>query len=296
MLRITFRQIEVFIAVAKTENMTHAAEALYLTQSACSMALSTMENQLGGVLFDRHGKKLILNERGRTLFPKAVNIISQINELQDLMTGKKAALLAGHLIVGASTTIGNYLLPKIIGNFVTARPQTRITLRIANTDQIIQQLLKFDIDVGMIEGGCYADEVAVLPWMKDELIIIAAPQHRLAKKRKITPEDLHNARWILREPGSGTREKFEEAMSGKVNPFLELGHTEAIKQAVLEGVGISCLSKTTVAEALKNHQLVELKTPFLKLTRDFFIILHKEKYKTAVLAEFMNTCVNSLKN
>lgn len=291
-MKITFKQIEVFVAIAKSSNMTFATEQLHLTQSACSMALSALETQLGGVLFDRHGKKLILNDRGRMLFPKAANLITQINELQDLMNSKKQQTLAGHLLVGASTTIGNYLLPTIIGNFVTEHPKTKITLSVGNTQQIIDKLLKFEIDIGMIEGNCHSKEIEIYPWKTDELIITASPKHELAKKRKITFETLLNTKWILREPGSGTREKFEAAMNHNVNPFLELGNTEAIKQAVIAGLGISCLSRTAVADALKIKQLVELKTPFLKLTRDFSILLHKDKYKTTVLNKFIATCKN----
>jgi DNA-binding transcriptional LysR family regulator len=147
--------------------------------------------------------------------------------------------------------------------------------------------------MGLIEGSCYADDIEVMPWKKDELIIIASPEHPLAKKRKISPEDLQQEKWILREPGSGTREKFEEAMGGKIIPFLELGHTEAIKNAVVSGFGVSCLSKTVVTDALLSGQLVHVKTPFLKLTRDFFMLLHKDKHKTKILNTFINTCKQS---
>jgi DNA-binding transcriptional LysR family regulator len=291
MMKITFKQIEVFVAVAKRGNMTQAAKALFLTQSACSMALSALEGQLNGALFDRRGKKLVLNEKGKVLFPKAANILTQVTELEDVMKREKATTLTGNLIVGASTTIGNYLLPGIIGNFITDHPQTKIILRVGNTEAIIQQLLKFNIDVGLIEGSCYADDISVTPWKKDELIIIAAPTHPLAKKRKLLETDLQQAKWILREAGSGTREKFEDAMGGKMLPFLELGHTEAIKNAVMLGFGISCLSKTVVTDALANGTLVQLNTPFLKLTRDFFILLHKDKHRMALLEAFLEACV-----
>lgn len=286
-MTITIKQLEVFAAIARTENMTQAAATLHLTQSACSMALSSMETQLGGDLFDRHGKKLILNERGRVLFPKAANVITQIHEMQNLMISKTETKLAGEFVVGASTTIGNYLLPGLIGKYKDLHPQIKITMKIANTEQIIQKLLKFEIDIGMIEGNCYSDDIEVIPWKKDALIIICAPQYALAAKRKPTLQDLHSAKWILRESGSGTREKFEEAMNGKVQPFLEFGNTEAIKQAVLAGVGISCISRSAVSDLIKAGQLVELKTPYLNLIRDFYIILHKEKYKTDVLNSFI---------
>lgn len=288
-MNITIKQLEVFAAIAKTENMTQAAESLHLTQSACSMALSSLEEQLGGVLYDRHGKKLILNERGRILFPKAVNIITQICEVQSVMTNKKETKLTGEFVLGASTTIGNYLLPGLIGKYVALHPQVKIAMQIANTEQIIHKLLKFDIDIGMIEGNCYADDIEVLPWKKDSLIVISSPQYAASIKRKPALEDLHAAKWILRESGSGTREKFEEAMKGKVKPFLEFGNTEAIKQAVLAGYGISCVSRSAVTDLIKAGQLIELKTPYLHLIRDFFIILHKRKYKTEVLNSFIKS-------
>ena len=289
-MKITFKQIEVFVAIAKIGNVTQASEALYLTQSACSMALSAFESQLGGVLFDRHGKKLILNDRGRMLFPKAANILAQVQELQNVMVGEKDGMLAGHLRVGASTTIGNYVMPSIIGNFVSSHPMVNISLKVANTEHIIQDILKFDVDIGMIEGNCYVDEIEILPWKKDELIVVASSAHPLAKKRNITLENLHHEKWILREPGSGTREKFEEAMMGNVKPFLELGNTEAIKQALLADIGISCLSRVAVIDHLKSGQLVEFKTPFLKLIRDFYILLHKDKHKTAMMNAFITAC------
>lgn len=289
-MKITLKQLEVFVAVAKNENMSRAAEVLYLSQSACSMALGALENQLGGDLFDRHGKRLILNERGRILLPKASYIIDQIEEIQDLMSQDKKNILAGHLIVGASSTIGNYLLPEIIGHFMAEHPKAKISLQVANTEQIIKQLLQFDIDVGMIEGRCNSEEIKVYPWRKDDLIIISSAKNPLCKKAKITLNDLYESKWILRESGSGTRERFVDAIGSKISPFLELGHTEAVKQAVRAGLGISCLSRVTVSDALRSGELVELKTPFLKLSRDFYILIHKEKYQTAILNKFIEKC------
>ena len=288
-MRITLKQLEVFVAIARTENMSQAAETLYLSQSACSMALSTMEKQLNSVLFDRHSKRLMLNERGRFLLPKAMRIIAQAQELQDSMMERGKETLSGYLIIGASMTVGNYLLPGVIGNFVTLHPEVKISLKIANTKSVIQQLLKFDIDMAMVEGSCHHDEIEALPWGKDELVIIASPDDLLARKNTITRQDLISNQWILREIGSGTRERFDSAFGGKTQPFLELGHHEAIKQAVQNGLGISCLSKVTIAKEIKNKELVILKTPFLKLTRNFYLLLHKDKYQTALLKEFIKT-------
>jgi DNA-binding transcriptional LysR family regulator len=286
-MKITFKQLEVFVEIAKMSNMTLAAENVFLTQSACSMALSSLENQLGNFLFDRHGKKLLLNDQGKLLFPKASGIISQMQELEDLLMSKRTGMLSGKLRVGASSTIGNYLLPTFVGKFITKNSEVKIGVEIGNTEQIIQQVLKFTVDIGMIEGDCFSEDIQVTPWKKDELIIVASPAYALAKKRKISLSDIQHEKWIMRELGSGTREQFEKAVEFKVRPFLELGNTEAIKQAVILNLGVSCLSKSAVADALKSERLVELSTP-LKLTRDFNIIMHKDKYKTELLSEFIN--------
>ncbi len=287
-MKLTFKQLRVFVAIARMENTTQAAEALFMTQSACSMALTNLEEHLGVKLFERRGKKLILNDKGKLLLPKAVNIIQSIEDAEALISSSEENKLTGQLIIGASTTIGNYILPTIIGDFATQHPQTKLTLQVSNTEKIIRQLLKFNIDVGLIEGHCYHPDVNVTPWKLDELVIIASPKHALSSKKKIALADLKSTRWILRESGSGTREKIEEIMGSQLNVFLELGHTEAIKQAVINGFGISCLSKSTVERAIESDELVVLKTPFLKLTRDFFILLHKQKNDTKLLTSFLD--------
>ncbi|MBV8801671.1 MAG: LysR family transcriptional regulator, partial [Gammaproteobacteria bacterium] len=247
--------------------------------------------QLGIELFERRGKKLILNDKGKLLLPKAANILQAIDEIQGLLSLSNNKKLVGKLIVGASSTIGNYILPKIIGAFAQQHMQTKLILQVSNTEKIIQHLLKFNIDIGMIEGHCYDPHVKVIPWKQDELVVIANPKHPLCKKKKISLNDLKSTPWIVREPGSGTREKIEEIMGSQLNIFLELGHTESIKQAVIDGFGISCLSKATVQQALKNRELIVLKTPFLKLTRDFYILLHQEKQETGLLKSFLHYCL-----
>jgi DNA-binding transcriptional LysR family regulator len=289
-MRISLRQIDIFLKIAKLGTMNQAAQELHLSQSACSMALAALEAQLDGNVFDRHGKRLSLNERGRVLLPMAINLIEQATNIEDVMQQTHAKMPAGELRVGASSTIGNYLMPHIMGNFVLAQPRIKVNLQIANTEQIVAQLCNFNIDLGLIEGDCNEDELKVVPWCKDELIVIAAAQHSLAKKSHITVKDLEQAKWVLRETGSGTRQQFETAFPKKISPFLELGSTEAIKQAVHTGLAISCIAKIAVIEALKSGQLVELKTPFLKLTRRFSILLHKEKYQTLVLKMFIEAC------
>jgi DNA-binding transcriptional LysR family regulator len=286
-MRITLKQLEVFVAIAKTGNVSHAAKKMYLSQSACSMALATLEEQLESSIFDRHGKQLFLNERGRALLPKASAIISQIKELKEMVTDDN---LSGQLIIGASKTIGNYLLPQLISEFTCTNHNIQIKLEISNTEDILTKLLVFNIDIAFIETNCYSDKVYTQPWRKDDLVIVASPKYPLGKKRKITFSDIVNARWLLKETNSQIREKLEEAVGGRIQPFLELDDTEAIKQATQAGLGISCLSRIVVSESLKDNKLIELKTPFLNLSRELHILIHKEKHQSAIISEFLKKC------
>lgn len=287
-MNITLRQLEIFIAIATYGNVTRAADKLLLSQSAASMALAELESQLDQNLFTRSGKKLALNEAGRALLPRAAELLERAREMSE-MFAPQGRELTGMLNIGASSTIGNYLIPEYVGKFSNSYPAVEISLEVGNTDQIITSLLNFSIDIGYIEGLCNHRKITAIPWRKDRLVIFASPENRLAKKKRIKLEDLAGEKWILRERGSGTREIFENAIAGKIqemNIAFEFGHTEAIKNAVMNNLGISCLSVLTLAELLKTKRVVEIKTPFLDLTRNFYSIMHKEKYNTAVLNRF----------
>ncbi len=293
-MHITLRQIQVFTVIAQQQNMTTAAEILHLSQSACSMALTSLETQLGIKLFYRHAKRLILNEYGRFLLPKALNLLGQANDIEDSVKITSTGRLVGHLMIGASSTIGNYLLPAIIGRFMVDHPQVKISLQVSNSEQVIQQLLEFKLDMGFIEGTCYTPNLNVVRWGKDELVIIAAPQHPLAKRKTLKKADIQSARWILRELGSGTRERVEIALGGYIlDPFLELGHTEAIKNAVRQGLGISCLSRLTVANDLNNRELVELPVCGIGLERNFYYLLSKHAKPSILLQNFLHSVISN---
>jgi DNA-binding transcriptional LysR family regulator len=290
-MRITLKQLEVFIAVAQAGNVTRAAESLSVTQSATSMALADFESQLGRKLFDRIGKRLQLNDAGRLLLPKALDAVARIADIEHMASSDQT--LIGPLRIGASLTIGNYMMPGLIGSFMKTYPGAQLTLDVANTRHIVEALEQFHIDLGFIEGFCHEPNVEVLPWCHDELVIFAAPSHPLAQKKKITETDLAGADWILREPGSGTREVFDNAVLGRIhriNLLLEFGHTEAIKQAVASGIGIGCASRRTLEDAFRTGSVVPLATPFLNLKRELYVLIHRQKFRTQGLERFLMHC------
>jgi DNA-binding transcriptional LysR family regulator len=291
-MRITLKQLAVFVAVARHGTVTRAAQELNLTQSAASMALSDFEGQLDCLLFDRIGKRLQLNDLGRKLLPQAINTVAHATELEELARGHGDKV--GSLKIGASLTIGNYSMPPLIATFMRQHPQCQLSLEIANTSHIISALEHFELDVGFIEGFCHAPNLEVIPWQQDELVVFAAPSHPLAQKMLLTETDFADAEWILREAGSGTREVFDNAVIGRlqhIHVLLELGHTEAIQRVVASGLGIGCASRLSLSEALASNALTILPTPFWNLSRQFFILIHRQKYRTYGLERFIEHCV-----
>ncbi len=288
-MNITLRQLEVFIAVARCGSVSQAANQLYLSQPAASMAVAELEKLLGDRFFDRRGRKLHLNEKGRALLPLSVDIINRIDEIERKFS-QKSNEQAGVFKLGSSTTIGSYVLPQLLNLFIKEFPEIEVSLDVHNTEEIIKKILDFDLDMGIIEGTCHNASIDVVPWRKDRLAIFCAPSHPLAKKTTVTPEDLKSAKWILREAGSGSRAIFENAMTGIVDNLdviLELGNTEAVKNAVESGIGISCVSIFTLERSIKHKELVEIKTPFIDLSRFYYILVHKKKYKNQLLQSCM---------
>jgi DNA-binding transcriptional LysR family regulator len=287
-MRITLKQLRVFAAVARFENMTQAAEDISLTQSAMSMALKELESQLNAPLFHRYGKRIKLNHKGESLLPKVLQILQLAQEIE-YQAGLDS--VAGLLRVGASSTIGNYLVPAIIADFLKKQSAIDIDLKVGNTQQVIQDVLHHRLDIGLIEGLCDQPQIERTPWKQDELVVFASIDHPLANKSMITIDELKKSQWILRESGSGTREIFNHALGGKFQPekrVLELGNTEAIKQAVKTGFGVSCLSKLAIASEVKHKELVVLSVDGINLKRQFFIIKHKVHTENALIETFEN--------
>lgn len=289
-MKYTLRQLEVFVEVAATESVSRAGTALSLSQSAASMALAEFERQFDRQLFDRAGKSLRLNELGRQLLPKAVELLDRAREIEQLMHDQPGV---GPLRVGATLTIGNHLATPIIAAFLRRYPASEVQLQIHNTATIAHQVAHYELDLGMIEGECHHAELVTQPWVEDELVVCCAPDHALAGGAVPEPEMLARTPWIVREPGSGTRETLDHAvrhLHPPLNIRLELEHTEAIIQAVEFGLGIGCLSRLALAEAFRRGSLVPVPTPYLDLRRQFLFLSHKRKYETAGMREWISLC------
>ncbi|MGB3748527.1 MAG: LysR substrate-binding domain-containing protein [Rhodanobacter sp.] len=288
MVNISPRQLDVFVQVAVLGSVRAAAERLHLTQPAASMALAEMERQLDAPVFDRQRGRLHLNARGRELLPLAQELLERHAEFGRRARAEGAAL-AGELRIGASNTVGNYRVGELLGAFVRANPQVAIRLRVANTETIAAAMLDHGLDIGCVEGPVTHPQLEVRPWRDDLLVVCAPPDHPLARKRSLKPADFAGARWVLREPGSATRATSERVLS-QLPPgetVLELDQIEAIKQVVVAGLGIACLPAVAITDAVAAGHLKALRTPFLDLRRKLSLLLHRQKYRGALLDAFL---------
>lgn len=290
-MKFSFRQLEVFLAASHYQNITKAADSLAMSQSAASSALKELENQFNIQLFDRVGKRLQLNELGRLYRPKVEALLAQSAELEQAFSKHTEV---GALKVGATLTIGNYLAVGVMAEYMNTPSHPKVSLEVANTRTIAKRVSDFELDVGLIEGELQSTELEVAPWRGDELVVFCSPKHPLAAKKELTDADLLSATWVMREPGSGTRQTFERGMHGllpDLNILLELEHTEAIKRAVEANLGIGCLSRVCLADAFRRKSLVPLRVPeYRKFDRTFYFILHKQKYRSAGIDRWIDLC------
>ncbi|MBC7735088.1 MAG: LysR family transcriptional regulator [Bacteriovorax sp.] len=309
-MSLTLRQLHIFTAVADAGSTTAAGLHVALSQSATSGALNELEALLGARLFDRVGKRLVLNDTGRTLLPQARALLDGARGIEsqfgvggtaDKGTGTGVGVglgvgIATHLRVGASTTIGNYLLPALVASYLRTSPTTGIDVIVGNTSDIAAAVARLEVDLGLIEGPCHEPELLARPWLEDELVIVCAPSHALVRDdlgARVGLRALRLQRWLLREPGSGTREAVEHALLPHLHQWvqpMQLGSTEAIKQAAAEGLGLTCLSLCAVQDLLSLQRLVVVNSTMPRLTRRLYLIQHRQKHFSASLQRFMAHC------
>lgn len=289
-MRYSLRQLEVFAAIGQHGTVSEAAERLSMSQSAASTSLSELERQFDCKLFDRNGKRLRLNEIGRLLLPKAHELLDRAAEVEAMLAGGTAF---GSLRVGATLTIGNYLGTLLVGEFMRRHSGSRVTLEVSNTTRIAERVKEFELDLGLIEGECDDPELDMTDWVADELTIFCAPDHPLATRRQVNVNHVLEEWWIVREPGSGTRQTLDRAMRlwrKRWKIRLELEHTEAIVHAVQAGLGIGCVSRLALKESFRHGSLIELKLKEIDLSRKFHFLLHKQKYRTPGIDAFLRLC------
>jgi len=289
-MKFTLRQLEVFLATARYENISRAALDLAMSQSAASDSLRELEHQFDVQLFDRIGKRLQLNDFGRLLLPRAEELLSRAAELEGSLSTHEES---GTLKIGTTFSIGNALCVPLIGQYRQRYPQSQVSVEMANTGRISSMVASFELDLGLIEGEINNPALEITPWREDELVIFCSPDHPLAGKDSLSRQDLLQARWILREGGSGTRQTFDRVLHDLLPQLrieLELQAAEAILQAVRTGMGLGCLSQLLVKDAVARGELVALKARGRDFRRSFYLIIHRQKYRSAAIRHWLQLC------
>lgn len=289
-MKISLRQLQVFLEIARHGSVSRAAEGLSMSQSAVSSALGELERQFEVQLFDRVGRSVQLNSLGEQLVSMAADMLDRARAIEAFLGGQQGV---GHLRIGATLTIGNYLATLIVARFLQTHVDSRVALHVHNTSVIVDRLVACELDLGLIEGSCNHPDLEVDRWVADELVVFCAPDHPLAARRTVTFDQLAGEAWILREQGSGTRATFDQAVRHLAQPLnvrLELEHTEAIKRAVEFGLGLGCISRLALRDAFRRGSLMPLEVPELDLGRYFQFVWHRQKFQTPGFTSFLALC------
>jgi DNA-binding transcriptional LysR family regulator len=277
------RRLQVFHTVARLLSFTKAAESLHMTQPAVTFQVRQLEEYFNTRLFDRTHNRISLTEAGNRVYGYADRIFALYAEMENSvrdLTGE----VSGVLLLGASTTIAEYMLPALLGDFKAKYPEVSIRLQVANTDGIVSMVENNVIDLGVVEAPVTNKNLVVETCRMDRMVLIVPPNHELAAKKSVPITELTNYPYICREEGSGTREVMLESMNtaganpADLNIVMELGSPEAVKGAVEAGMGISILSRATIDKEIKLGSLVaiELEDP---IERPFSFVHQKQKFR-----------------
>ncbi len=285
------RRLQVFHTVARLLSFTKAAETLHMTQPAVTFQIRQLEEYFNTRLFDRTHNRISLTEAGQRVFGYAEKIISLYSEM-DNRVRELTGDVGGILVIGASTTIAEYVLPTLLGEFSTRCPGVKIRLRVSNSVGIVHMVEDNTVDVGIVESPVSNKNLIVEVCWNDKLVFICPPNHPMAGKKAITVADLGDLPFICREEGSGTLDFIVNYLNkngvqlGELNLGMELGSPESIKSAVEASLGISIVSEATVRKEVKLGTLVALPMD-PSLERPFSIVHQRQKFRLRAMDEFM---------
>jgi DNA-binding transcriptional LysR family regulator len=287
---VTLDQLRIFIAVAERQHVTHAAEALNLAQSAASHAIASLEDRHETKLFNRIGRHIELTDAGQAFLKEARAVLATV-EAAELALMEFSNLKRGVLSVQASQTIANYWLPRHLVAFRRACPQIEIRASIGNTAQVAMAVENREAELGFVEGAIHSEQLTSSTVARDQIIVVAAPDHQLLKRKPITPRDLMEVEWVLRERGSGTRSVFEAALVEfgldvrLLRVALEFPSNEGVRAAVEAGLGAAAISASVAAPSLEAGLLQQI--DFRLPEREFYVLTHRDRHPSRAARAFL---------
>jgi DNA-binding transcriptional LysR family regulator len=293
------RRLQVFYTVAKQLSFTKAAEQLFMTQPAVTFQVKQLEEHFNTRLFERSHARIALTPAGRLVLEYAERILA-LSEEMDTRVSDLTGSMGGPLLLGASTTIAEFMLPHILGEFKAAHPEVQAHMTVANSETIVNRVADHTIDVGLIESPSYLPTLQNEVCCDDELVVICAADHALAGRKTVKAQELAPLPWVRREPGSGTREFTDNyfrqcgVAPEDLNVMMELGSPEAMKGVVETGIAIAIVSRATIAKELKLGSLVAI--PLApRLIRTLSLVHPKEKFRSRLLTTFVEFAMRRMR-
>lgn len=290
---MTLRQLEIFLGLAEAGSIAPVARNLGLTQSAVSMAVKNLEDDLEEHLFERMNRRLVLNESGRVFLRRVRPLVLGLLECENLFRGEE---VVGELRIAVSTTIAIYVLPEIIYDFSRLHEQVNISMEVGNTRDVLAMVETGRADLGFVEGEVEHEDIVKQVLAEDELFVVSGDTTRWTAP-SYPLDALLTEPWIMREQGSGTRDIFLSHLgprAAELNVFMELGHSEAIKAMLIRSGHLSCLSQYVVRKELARGELRRIKVDGLRFTRRFYTLLHPNKHESAVIKAFTTFAAQSI--
>lgn len=289
---LKLENLKMFCLVVDEGSISQAARLSFLSQPAVTRQIHQLENYYNTLLFDREEGRLRVTEAGKLLYPFAKAIVNDFNHSKEVIqqsTGKYNA----NLIVGASLTIGEYLLPSLLGRFKKQQPEIKVTLTIKNTPRVLEDLSNDVIDLALVEGLVENTDFIVDKFAEDELILVCPSDHPWKDRKEIQLEELGNERMIWRESISGTRLIVENMLREygvleKIESYMEIGSTQAIKSAVEAGLGISILPRLTVARELEQGFLREVDIYRINMARNLWLVRKNKRFNKIGVSKFVD--------
>ena len=291
--------LRVFASVFKNRSFSKASEELHLTQPTISNHIKALEDEFDCKLFDRLGRTILPTKEAEVLYSHSMELIESTNNLREAV-GLMKKDISGKLIIGASTIPGVYLLPGFMSEFRKKFPSISFQILISDSKGIIENISRHELLLGIVGAKLGNEHIKYMPFIEDELIVVSSPH--LSKNRMMTLQELLKFPMVLREEGSGTRKETEKFLANKgislenVHISGVFGSTDAIKQAVKAGLGVSILSKFSVADELKYKILEEIKLTDIQMKRRFYIVTHKKRTLPRLYETFLNYIAAESKN
>jgi DNA-binding transcriptional LysR family regulator len=286
---LNLHHLRLFKSVVEHGGFTRAAAALNLSQPAISKSLKELEDGLQLTLIDRSARSVRLTEAGRLLYERARELFG-VEQVAERELRELRGLKRGLLRIGASTTIATYFLPPVLGRFHLRHPRVRIRAASANTRTILRLLLESKIDVALVEGPVSHPRVDVVPWREDELVVIAHPEDRFARRASVAVQELAERQFLVREPGSGTRDVSEAALARhgvRLRNIMRVGGTEVMKQAVAAGLGLAVVSRAAAADQIALGRLAVVRVEELELRRTLTLLRLRDRVVPSAAAREM---------